>query len=191
MFQTYIKPVLVLTLIAAVSAVMLTVTHRFTSQRMAENNAPERYLERNVRHFQEAMPNADDFVILRKRDAADDRRGVVAVVQAKHAGEEIGYVFAVHTRGYSVVPIQTAVGIDLDGQISGVAIMALRETPGIGDRVQNREFLDRFVTTGNTEPPTFHARADGITGATLSAGAVIRGIEEALQAFWEESRELC
>ncbi|MGI6661765.1 MAG: FMN-binding protein [Bacillota bacterium] len=92
----------------------------------------------------------------------------------KKGSELAGAAMQVEAQGYGSEPIQMMVGVDTDGTVTDVKIVAMSETPGIGTRVKDEAFLSRF--RGNSDP----AGVDGISGATVSSGAVKGGVSKAL-----------
>lgn len=93
----------------------------------------------------------------------DGDSGHVAVAQA------MGY------KGY--VPVTVA--LSDAGEVIGISIGAHGETPGIGDRIEDPAFTDRFI--GMTPPVT--GAVDTLTGATYSSGAVVAAVDLARQAI--------
>lgn len=63
-----------------------------------------------------------------------------------------------------------------DGSILGVKIMGHQDTPGIGTRIEEPEFLEMFAGRKDVEG------IDAITGATRSSAAVKRAVQEGLEA---------
>jgi Na+-translocating ferredoxin:NAD+ oxidoreductase RnfG subunit len=61
----------------------------------------------------------------------------------------------------------------MQGQITGVEILYSNETPGIGEVIRSREFLDSFK----------EKIPDAITGATVSSKALINGVEEKVECY--------
>ncbi|HPT35743.1 MAG TPA: FMN-binding protein, partial [Bacillota bacterium] len=92
----------------------------------------------------------------------------------KKGSEIVGAAMQVEAQGYGSEPIQMMVGVDTDGKITDVKIVSMSETPGIGTRVKDEAFLSRFRGTDNP------AGVDGISGATVSSGAVKAGVNKAL-----------
>lgn len=91
----------------------------------------------------------------------------------KSGSEVIGAAMQVEAQGYGSNPIQMMVGVDTKATITKVEIITMSETPGIGTRVKDEAFLSRF--SGNDNP----AGVDGISGATVSSGAVKAGVSKA------------
>jgi len=88
--------------------------------------------------------------------------------------------------------VKLIIGIDRDGKILGVRVLAHNETPGLGDKVDAKrsEWITKFSGLGLGNPPLekWGVKKDGgsfdqFTGATITPRAVVKGIKEALQAF--------
>jgi len=105
-----------------------------------------------------------------------------------------GYVFIVLGNGYTKgVPIETMVGVDPDGVITGVKILFQQETPGLGDKIQEIKagesepwFTRQFV--GKSTADDLRVKKDGgvidaISGATISSRAVTESIRNGLLAL--------
>ena len=86
-WREYIKPVLVLLAIAAVSAFLLAVVDHVTAPTIAENNRKSTY-----ETYYKVLPEADSFTAL---DCDID--GVAAVLKADNGA---GYVVTAQSRGY-------------------------------------------------------------------------------------------
>jgi RnfABCDGE-type electron transport complex G subunit len=92
----------------------------------------------------------------------------------KKGSQVVGAAMQVEAQGYGSEPVEIMVGVDTDGTITEVKIVSMSETPGIGTRVKDEAFLSRFRGTANP------AEVDGISGATVSSGAVKGGVSKAL-----------
>ena len=66
--------------------------------------------------------------------------------------------------------IKILIGVDNSKKITGTKILEHLETPGLGERITEDEFLEQFVN----KPITLQANEiDAITGATISSTAII------------------
>lgn len=92
----------------------------------------------------------------------------------KDGDKVTGAAIKVESQGFQN-PIEMMVGVDSEGKIAKVKIIALSDTPGIGTRVKDESFLSRFV---GAEGPS---KVDGISGATFSSRAVIGGVSKAAE----------
>ena len=88
--------------------------------------------------------------------------------------DTLGIVFVSSAEGYCDC-ITFMVGVNKDGEITGVEIVYSNETPGIGEKIREREFLDEF-TEGMPE---------AITGATISSTALIEAIKNDIEHYME------
>lgn len=85
----------------------------------------------------------------------------------------LGVAFKVEAKGYSS-EIETMVGMTKDGTITAIKILSQNETPGLGNRITEPAFLQRFAHK-NTQ--SLNA-VEAITGATMSSRAVIEAIKK-------------
>jgi electron transport complex protein RnfG len=83
----------------------------------------------------------------------------------------LGAVFKASAKGYSSV-IETMAGMTRDGKITAIKIVNQNETPGLGSRVAEPDFISRFSAKDVREL----SRVQAITGATISSTAVINSV---------------
>lgn len=102
-------------------------------------------------------------------------------------GKILGYLFITEAYGYgSEVSVMSAIA---DGKVVGVDILdASNETPGLGQNVTKKEFVDQFSNLqGSPEivksAPTSKNQVEAVTGATKSSTAVVKSVEKALALF--------
>ena len=92
--------------------------------------------------------------------------------------EQCGYVVMNEINGYGG-SITTLIGFDNDGNITGIAYPEnLQETPGIGMRVMENEFIDRFIKKNKESIND----VDTLTGATISSTAVKESVSLAIDS---------
>ncbi len=98
--------------------------------------------------------------------------------------------------GYSG-QIRLLLGLHADGQVIGARVIEHRETPGLGDFIDYRrsDWITQFngqaitfVAPDNWQPSHWLTRRNGgtidaVTGATITSGAVIQAIYEAVKWF--------
>lgn len=99
-------------------------------------------------------------------------------------GDKIGTVIKVATKGYSGT-IEIMVGVNNGGTVTGVEILTQTETPGLGAKIQDREFTDQF---SNKKAPEIvlekdspQGKIDAITAATISSRAVTNEVKKAVE----------
>ena len=84
-----------------------------------------------------------------------------------------GIVFKASGKGYSS-DIESLVGMAKGGRVTGIKITSLNETPGLGSKVAEPDFLSLFKGKDTSQLP----RAQAITGATISSSAVIKSVSK-------------
>jgi len=75
--------------------------------------------------------------------------------------------------------IKFMAGVDRRGRITGVEITSSHETEGIGERIREKEFLNKFKDT----------IPDAISGATMSSRPLILSIQKYVERFKDYYRE--
>jgi len=114
----------------------------------------------------------------------------VYAVSRKGAGGEAGWVVKAKGSGYADV-IQLLVGLSPDGRkITGMAVLANNETPGLGNKIANAPFEEQFaglnaetpVTVTKEKPPAGANGVQAISGATISSEAVSEIVNKAVEA---------
>ncbi|MEO0185933.1 MAG: FMN-binding protein, partial [candidate division WOR-3 bacterium] len=86
--------------------------------------------------------------------------------------DTLGIVFVGKTFGY-LDTIKYIAGLRRDGSIEQVIITYSRETEGIGERIREKQFLEKFKT----------GIPDAISGATISSSALIKSIQKNINRF--------
>lgn len=91
----------------------------------------------------------------------------------------LGYCIEVQTQGFSG-PVTMQVGVDLDGKVTGVAVIDHRESSGIGTTAITRKALERYVGRSGTLHTNGTNAVEVVAGATATSKALITGINRAL-----------
>ncbi len=93
---------------------------------------------------------------------------------AIHDADTLGLVFVGVVQGY-LNDIKFMVGYSKGSQITGVTVLSCRETEGLGEKIRDEEFLDKFKDS----------IPEAITGATVSSEALIDGVKSGIARFKE------
>lgn len=91
--------------------------------------------------------------------------------------DTVGIVFTGVAEGY-LDDIRFAVGYSREGKVTSVAIIYSQETEGIGEVIQDEEFLGKFKG----------GIPEAISGATISSKALIDGVTSGIQKYKEYIR---
>lgn len=189
---------LVLAGLAAVCTALVAVTHAVTAPRIAANE--QAFLERSLQPVLEGidydgMLSESTIVIPTPHELPGDDPVTVYRVFADES--PVAALFVVTARGGFSGPIRLLVGIDAGGTVTGVRVLAHRETPGLGDFIEEdkSDWILQFTgrSLGDPPAPSWAIRRDGggfdqWTGASITSRAVIRGIRETL-LYFESNRD--
>ncbi|MCG5530513.1 RnfABCDGE type electron transport complex subunit G [Halorhodospira halochloris] len=128
-----------------------------------------------------------------------DERGTARAWQLSDADEQIKAIAMERSAQGYAGDIEVIVGIDRDGQVVAARVTNHRETPGLGDDIEARrsDWIDQFEqrSLADPSPEDWAVAKDGgefdqITGATISARAVVEAVHDALTIFAEHRDEL-
>ncbi len=83
--------------------------------------------------------------------------------------------------------VKVMIGIDANGEITGVKVTEHSETPGLGTKAADPGYLKQYQ--GVSEATAGHINddpnIDAVTGATITSNAVYGSVVEALAQFKE------
>ena len=166
--EDFIMPILVLCAICLLCTAAVAATFQATEPEIARMRV-ERALAARIA----VLPEADEFLEFVNGIDVELPPGVLEAFRAQN---ETGFVFQTYARGYAgLVPVM--VGLDTDGFIVGIQMLSNRETPGIGDLVENPAYLALFH--GLDSPDGVH----NISGATVTVDALKNALRHAIAAF--------
>lgn len=104
---------------------------------------------------------------------ADLPEGVTAAFEADNGA---GYVFTSEAKGFGG-PVVYMVGIDSDGNVVGITMFSHGETPGLGTKIGEMEYLEKFY--GSVDPQT----VDAVSGATRTTNSLKNALVQAKEAY--------
>ncbi len=82
--------------------------------------------------------------------------------------------------GYSKGGLHILVGLDLGGRVKGIEFLSIGETPGLGTKVQNKSFTDKFL---GLAPGESTDNIDNVTAATFSSKGMKEAVAECLELY--------
>lgn len=118
--------------------------------------------------------------------AYKDNKPVAAIIQAIAPDGYSGSIFLL-------------VGVNLDGTLGGVRVTEHKETPGLGDEIDQKksDWVDGFKqkSLSNPKPKGWKVKKDGgvfdqFSGATISPRAVVKAVYKALQFYKNNQKTL-
>ena len=139
-----------------------------------------------------------DTLQVRDREYLGTDQPLTAYRVRRHGEPVAVLLHAVAPDGYSG-SLRMLVAIDVRGRLIGVRVLEHRETPGLGDFVEERrtDWIRQFDRRSLDAPPAerWQVRKDGgdfdqYTGATITARAVTHAVRDALTYFGRHRAEL-
>ena len=176
---------LTLFVITALVAGLLGLANFYTAP-IIEQSAKDR-LDASLK---ELIPDAAVFSEAEEYEESITVGGAKVPVQSLYVarnaqGASVGYCVRVTPNGYSDL-IDMLVAIDGEGAVSGVEILSISDTPGIGMKVESDDTfrskligLDDSVKAVKTAPNSGEVQT--IAGATVSSAAYINGVNAAIE----------
>jgi len=168
------KMVIILTFIAAISAVILSYVHKIT-----KTPIEAAYRQEFVNGLKAVLP---DFNNEPDRDFKEIKGQ--KIYYAKKDNNIVAYAMkTISKKGYGG-SIVVLLGVDLNGKITGIEILQHAETPGLGDKISTPKFKNSFK--GLTIKDNIKVKKDGgiidqFSGATISPRAVTEAVRSGLK----------
>ncbi len=184
---------LILFLFAVLGVGVVTFFHALTADRIEKNE--REYMLRSLNELIPASAYDNDFFtdtihVIDTNLLGSDQ--AVAVFRARRHRQPVGLIISSQApNGYNGV-IRLLVGIYADGSLAGVRVVSHRETPGLGDGIDQRrsDWIEQFpgLSPTNTPAVAWQVKKDGgrfdqLTGATISPRAVVQTVHKAMLYF--------
>lgn len=169
-----LTPALTLFVICLVTAVLLAGTNLMTRDKIVGINKQSESASRQL-----VLPSAKDF--------ENSKDGTYAI--GKNGNSLAGYVFTTKTKSYGG-DLKVMTGIDKDGKITGVVLLAISDTPGLGLNAEKESFRVQYkkavpengfeVIKSGTASDT---QIEAMTGATITSKAVTACVNDAIKEY--------
>ena len=160
-----VRLIVVLAAVCVVIAALLATVNAVTKDKISAHKA-----EAQEAAVLEVFPGAEE---IRPYEAEGLDTDVYLVFRE---GALAGYAARVLPSGFGG-EIEMMVGVDVNGMTSGVSIISMSETPGVGSKTNSDSFLKQF--RGKDGNVKVGDGIDGISGATISSKAVTEGVRMA------------
>lgn len=189
-----VKDALVLTAITLISGLTLGAVYEITKEPIAKQ---EELTKQEA--FKTVLPDAASFEekelegnsgVEIPAEAGYNAQKITGVADALDAsGNVIGHVYTVVTsEGYSG-DISFTMGILSDGTVTGIEMLSISETAGLGMKAAEDEFKNQYAGK-NVEKfeytksgATAENQIDAISGATITTNAVTNGVNAGIEFF--------
>lgn len=190
----YMKDALVLFVITLVSGFLLGGAYQITKEPIERTK-----LAASLEAYKTVFQEAADFQVPDGAEAAIENCntdllsksfgnvGVEEVLETLDAsGAVIGHVFTAYSNDSYSGPIRLSVGIKIDGTISGVELLEISDTPGLGLKAAEPAFKNQYLGKNTDSLIVVKSGTAGddevsaISGATITSNAVTNAVNAAL-----------
>lgn len=173
---------MVLTVICLIAGIVLAAVYDLTSGPIEQAKRAEK-----LAALEKVLPEYDNDPYQNTCTIATEASDIVFYI-ARKDGEFVGAAFESSAPGYGDV-VTVMVGVSAGNQIHAVAVLdAPKETPGLGAKIKDSEYLDQFVGKGAEAREWCKVTKDSgeinaVTGATISSRAVTTAVSSGLNTF--------
>jgi len=174
-WETSVKPVVVLSVIALIVSLLLAMVNSFTAPIIEENQKAA-----TLAAYVDVMPTVSSASDL---DEVTDytTANVTGVVKAPDGGIAI----KAEEKGFDGGILTVIMGFDANGAETGIWVDASTQTKGIGSNVSTDDFLAQFNGMDGTKNIVMNQDFDAYSGATISSTALFAAINDCINCFNE------
>lgn len=173
-----IRLVLVLVIIAVVTSLALGYVNHITEDAIKEAKA-----EKTAKAMAQVL-SADSYEPATSENL-EKIENISGAYAAMRDGERVGWVLETAPNGFGG-SISMVVGVDNAGTVTGVSIVSMSETSGLGANAKKESFRGQYAgSSGSVALKKNGGEIDALTGATVTSAAVTRGVNAALAAAAE------
>lgn len=190
---------MLLALFTAAGTGLVALTHQQTADRIAANER-----EALLRSLTALVPSEtiDNDIIGDTLVVSDlERLGTkqTQVYLGRKQGNPVAAVFTTVVPGGYSGPIKLLVAVRIDGTLGGVRVVAHKETPGLGDKVEEArsDWIYSFNGKSLTNPDIsrWKVKRDGgdfdqFTGATITPRSIVKAVKNTLLYFKDQGKSL-
>lgn len=174
--KEYIRFAMVLFLISAISAGILRIVNDLTLPIIRE-----REIKAQVEARKSVFLDADEF-----DEKNIEKKSDLEFIPAYKEKNLVGYVVNAVAQGYGG-DINFTFAFDLEGKIKGVKILSAKETPGLGDKIFDENWLRLWI--GRDSTYEFQMGKDSFAGATISPKGVYTKMLSILEIYESEVKK--
>lgn len=190
MIKAILKSGMLLLIFTMVSILFVSLTQDTTQDKIQYN---EKQLL--IKRLAELVSNYDNDILKEKYDQMLTLHGInqtISIYPAKRNGKIFAYLVE-HTypNGYNG-SIRLLTGVSVDETLLGVRVVAHKETPGLGDKIETRksDWIKQFAGLSLSSPTqdNWKVKRDGgvfeaFTGATITPRAIVSASYQVLELF--------
>jgi len=184
-----IRTVLILSAFAAGAALLLTVVYQVATPVLQQHQQESLLAQLNSLVPSDRYNNALTTDVLIVNEPSLDAKKPVTVFRARHNNQPVAALLLVTApNGYSG-EIKLLVGVWADSSLAGVRVIAHKETPGLGDYIEDKRspWVHQFdgKSLKDPAPERWKVKKDGgiftyNTGATITPRAIVGAVSRTL-----------
>lgn len=176
-----LKPTLVLSVITTIVAALLIVTYNLTYSDTS-NILTEKLKNACIDIYGEG-----EYEIVQDWKIAGYPIDKPENIQKLIKKSDGSLIFEIVVNGYAKNGIDIVVGV-ADGKVMGLSIVDIAETPGLGTKINDKKYLDKFINADGKvivvkNSPQNDGEIQAITGATYSSNGVAVAVNIALDTY--------
>ena len=174
-WETSVKPVVVLSVIALIVSLLLAMVNSFTAPIIEDNQKAA-----TLAAYVDVMPtvsSASDLEEVTDYTTAN----VTGVVKAPDGGIAI----KAEEKGFDGGILTVIMGFDANGAETGIWVDASTQTKGIGSNVSTDDFLAQFNGMDGTKNIVMNQDYDAYSCATISSNALYAAINDCVNCYNE------
>lgn len=174
---------------AIAGTTLVTLTHAFTKERIAFNERQTLLKSLNALVPEESVDNdmvSDTLVVSHPELLGADK---ITVYRGRMMNQPVATVLTpIVPDGYSG-PIKLLVAVRYDGTLGGVRVISHKETPGLGDKIEESrsDWIYEFAGKSLNDPAAaqWKVKRDGgifdqFTGATITPRSIVKAVKNTL-----------
>lgn len=171
----------ILLIITMISGLLLGFANDLTKEAIIENSKISKEDLSYIMPLAEKIQDTD--IQLEEDDSIKE------VYEAVSGNDVIGYVMKVRTKGFHG-DVDFVVAISNEDIVTGMKVLSHSETPGLGAKITEEYFTERFRDKPATEllevvkvTPNSDIEVEAISGATSSSKASVNAVNEAITFY--------
>ena len=174
-WETSVKPVVVLSVIALIVSLLLAMVNSFTAPIIEENQK-----DATLAAYVDVMPTVSSASDL--EEVTDyTTENITGAVKATDGSLAI----KAEEKGFDGGILTVIMGFDANGAETGIWVDASTQTKGIGSNVSTDDFLAQFNGMDGTKNIVMNQDFDAYSGATISSTALFAAINDCINCFNE------
>ena len=174
-WETSVKPVVVLSVIALIVSLLLAMVNSFTAPIIEDNQKAA-----TLAAYVDVMPTVSSASVL--EEVTDyTTENITGAVKATDGSLAI----KAEEKGFDGGILTVIMGFDANGAETGMWVDASPQTKGIGSNVSSDDFLAQFDGMDGTQNIVMNQDYDAYSGATISSTALFAAINDCVNCYNE------